>query len=277
MQTENSQKVPQVHVSEIIKARLPRYYRYIPRFLIRGFAKLICEDQLNEVGRLHGLKKGVDFANGVIDYLHASVTVEGAENLPEKGAGRYIFVSNHPMGGLDGLAIISLIGSRYDGNIKFLVNDLLMAVTPLDDVFLPINKFGRQSRAAAQQVEAAYSGDGQMLTFPAGLCSRLHDDGSISDLAWQKSFVTKAVEYRRDIVPMHFEGENSRMFYRLALLRKRLGIKFNVEMMFLPREMVKCSGKRFTLRVGKPIAYTTLNAEKPAAEAQRIREICYNL
>lgn len=262
---------------EVIRERLPRQSRYIPKFVIRGLAKLICEDELNEVARLHGHKTGVDFANGVIQYLQASIRVVGEENLPNPGDGRYIFVSNHPMGGLDGLAIISLIGSRFDGKVKFLVNDLLMAVTPLKDVFLPINKFGRQSRGAASQIEEAYRGDGQMLSFPAGLCSRLHDDGTVSDLAWQKSFVTKAVEYERDIVPMYFEGENSKFFYRLARLRKRLKVKFNLEMMFLPREMVKCRGKQFTLRVGKPIPYNSLNAEAPMAEAERIKQICYAL
>ena len=181
------------------------------------------------------------------------------------------------MGGLDGLAIISLIGSRFGGDVKFLVNDLLMAVTPLKDVFLPINKFGKQSRGAAGQIEAAYSGNGQMLTFPAGLCPRVHGDGRVSDLTWQKSFVIKAVEYGRDIVPMYFEGENSKMFYRVARLRKRLKLKFNIEMMLLPREMVKCRGRQFTLRVGKPIASSTLNAAAPLAEAERIRKICYAL
>ena len=272
-----NQSAVRLDTGEVIRQRLPRHSRYIPRFLVRGLAKLICEDELNEVARLHGHKTGVDFANGVIDYLQAGIKVEGEENLPKPGDGRYIFVSNHPMGGLDGLAIISLIGSRFGGDVKFLVNDLLMAVTPLKDVFLPINKFGKQSRGAAGQIEAAYSGNGQMLTFPAGLCSRLHDDGTVSDLTWQKSFVTKAVEYGRDIVPMYFEGENSKMFYRVARLRKRLKLKFNIEMMLLPREMVKCRGRQFTLRVGKPIASSTLNAAAPLAEAEGIRKICYAL
>lgn len=266
-----------VDVGAMIRERLPRQSRYIPNFLIRGLAKLICEDELNEVARLHGHKTGVDFANGVIHYLQASIMVVGEENLPSPGDGRYIFVSNHPMGGLDGLAIISLIGSRFGGNVKFLVNDLLMAVTPLRDVFLPINKFGKQSRDAASLIEGAYSGDGQMLSFPAGLCSRLHDDGTVSDLAWQKSFIAKAVEYERDIVPMYFEGENSMFFYRLARLRKRLKIKFNLEMLLLPREMLKCRGKQFTLRVGKPIPYSSLNVKAPMAEAERIKQICYAL
>lgn len=264
-------------VGELVKSKLPRYSKYIPNFVINGLAKIVCQDELNEILKEHGHKEGVEFAQGVIDYLNVSITVEGAENLPEPGSGRFIFVSNHPLGGLDGLAIITLMGNRYNGNIKFLVNDLLMAVKPLRCLFLPINKFGQQSRNAASQIDESYSSDCQMLTFPAGLCSRLHDDGTISDLAWQKSFVAKAVEYGRDVVPMYFEGQNSSFFYRLARIRKRLKLKFNIEMMFLPREMVKSRGKHFVLKVGSPIPHSTLNTGSLVKEAARIRELTYGL
>ncbi|MGN0213213.1 MAG: 1-acyl-sn-glycerol-3-phosphate acyltransferase [Muribaculaceae bacterium] len=264
-------------VGEVLRHKMPRHYRYVPRFVVKGLARLICQDKLNEIARLHGSKRGVEFADGVLDYLGVRVRIEGEENLPKADDGRFVFVCNHPMGGLDGIAIISHIGRRYGGKIRFLVNDLLMAVSPLADVFLPINKFGRQSRAAAQSIDAAYRSEVQMLTFPAGLCSRLMDNGEITDLAWQKSFVVKAAEHGRNVVPMFFEGVNSKFFYRVARWRKRLKIGFNIEMMLLPREMMKCRNKEFVLRVGKPIACDLLDAANPMASVNKIRSACYEL
>ena len=264
-------------VGELLRQKMPRHYRYVPRVMVKMLARLICQDELNEITRLHGKKRGVDFARGVLDYLGVKVRVEGLENCPKPHADKCIFVCNHPMGGLDGIAIIANIGALYGGNVRFLVNDLLMAVTPLADVFLPINKFGRQSRSAAESIEAAYGSDVQILSFPAGLCSRLQADGTVSDLTWHKSFVAKAVEYQRDVVPMYFEGKNSMLFYRLARLRKRLGVKFNFEQILLPREMMKCRGKEFVLHIGKPIGWAKLQSRNPSAEAERIKHICYGL
>lgn len=275
---EKSNGEIRLDVGEVLRKKMPRHYKYVPRFVVNALARLICQDELNEIARLHGAKRGVEFADGVLDYLGVKVRVEGAENLPEpEAARRCVFVCNHPMGGLDGIAIISHIGKHYGGKIRFLVNDLLMAVTPLTGVFLPINKFGRQSRSAALSIDEAYRSEVQMLTFPAGLCSRLMDNGEITDLAWQKSFVVKAAEYGRDVVPMCFDGENSRLFYRVARWRKRLNIGFNIEMMLLPREMMKCRGKEFVLRIGAPIACSEINASEPAAEVERIRKKCYGL
>lgn len=275
--TEKANGGIRLDVGEVLRRKMPRHYKYVPRFVVKGLARLICQDELNEIARLHGSKQGVEFADGVLDYLGVKVRIEGAENLPKDGCGRCVFVCNHPMGGLDGIAIISHIGRRYGGKIRFLVNDLLMAVSPLAGVFLPINKFGRQTRAAAQSIDEAYRSEVQMLTFPAGLCSRLMDDGEIADLAWQKSFVMKAAEHGRDVVPMYFDGANSKFFYRVARWRKRLKIGFNIEMMLLPREMMKCRGREFVLRVGKPIACNLLNAANPMESVSEIRNICYSM
>ena len=188
-----------------------------------------------------------------------------------------MFVSNHPLGGLDGLALISLLGNRYNRQIKFLVNDLLMAVEPLRGVFLPVNKYGSQSRDAAAQIDEALQSDNQFITFPAGLCSRMQPDGSIADLPWQKAAVSHAVNYNRDIVPVYFDACNSRFFYRFAKWRKKLGIKFNIELIFLPKEMIKKSGCTLHAVIGKPIPWTSLDSSHPKQEAARLRDIVYNI
>ena len=219
-------------------------------------------------------KNSVDAATAALDEMNITVKATGLEHLPE---GRFMFVSNHPLGGLDGLALISLLGNRYDKKIKFLVNDLLMAVEPLRGVFLPVNKYGNQARAAAVQIEEALQSDNQFITFPAGLCSRMQPDGSIADLPWQKAAVAHAINHQRDIVPIFFDAHNSRFFYRFAKWRKKLGIKFNIELIFLPKEMIKKSGSTLRVMIGEPIPWNTLDAAHPKQEAARLRETVINM
>ena len=170
-----------IDVDKVLKDRLPKHYKYIPRFVVRWLERTICQDRLNAILEKMAGKNSVDAATAALDELDITVNATGMDSLPD---GRFMFVSNHPLGGLDGLALISLLGNRYDKKIKFLVNDLLMAVEPLRGVFLPVNKYGSQSRAAATQIEEALKSDNQFITFPAGLCSRMQPDGSIADLPW---------------------------------------------------------------------------------------------
>lgn len=267
-------KLVKIDVDNVLRTRLPKHYRYIPRFVVRWLERTICQDRLNTILEKMADKNSVDAATAALDEMGINVTASGLDELPD---GRYMFVSNHPLGGLDGLALISLLGNRYDHKIKFLVNDLLMAVVPLRGVFLPVNKYGHQSRAAASQIEEALKGDDQFITFPAGLCSRMQPDGTIADLPWQKAAVVHAVNNQRDIVPIYFDARNSRFFYRFANWRKRLGIKFNIELIFLPKEMLKQSGSNLRFVVGQPIPWSSLDARAPKQETARLRDIVYSM
>lgn len=267
-------KLVKIDVDNVLRTRLPKHYRYIPRFVVRWLERTICQDRLNTILEKMADKNSVDAATAALDEMGITVTASGLDMLPD---GRYMFVSNHPLGGLDGLALISFLGNRYAHKIKFLVNDLLMAVVPLRGVFLPVNKYGHQSRAAASQIEEALKGDDQFITFPAGLCSRMQPDGTIADLPWQKAAVVHAVNYQRDIVPIYFDARNSRFFYRFANWRKRLGIKFNIELIFLPKEMLKQSGSNLRFVVGQPITWSSLDARAPKQEAARLRDIVYSM
>ncbi len=267
-------KPMKIDVDQVLRARLPRHYRYIPRFAVRWLERTICQDQLNAILEKMAGKDGVDAASAALTEMGITIDEKGLEQLPE---GRYMFVSNHPLGGLDGLALISLLGNRYQHHIKFLVNDLLMAVEPLRGVFLPVNKYGSQSRAAASQIEEALQSDNQFITFPAGLCSRMQPDGSIADLTWQKAAVVHAVNYQRDIVPIFFDACNSKFFYRFAKWRKKLGIKFNIELIFLPKEMIKQCGSTLHVIIGEPIPWTSLDARAPKKETARLRDIVYSM
>ena len=267
--------VIKIDIDAVLRSRTGRYYRFIPCFVKKWLKRTVHQDELNDLlERGRGLE-GVEFAQFVLDDLGITVNVKGMEHL-EDGK-RYIIASNHPLGGLDGLALISLMGKHYDGQIRFLVNDLLMAVKPLGNVFMPVNKFGRQSRSAAALIDEEYRSGKQMLTCPAGLCSRLQPDGTVADLKWQKHLVVRAVADKRDIVPVHVDAQNSRFFYRLAKWRARLGIKFNIEMLYLPDELFKKRGATINITVGAPVAHEKLDASHAIEQAALLRDIVYKM
>ncbi|MBR5102667.1 MAG: 1-acyl-sn-glycerol-3-phosphate acyltransferase, partial [Muribaculaceae bacterium] len=204
-----------IDVDAVLKQRLKKKYRYIPKWAVKWLARTIKQDELNVILQHMAQSPGVDAADAALKDLGVGINTQG--NIPDEG--RFLFVSNHPLGGLDGLCLISCLGHHYNGKIRFIVNDLLMAVKPLQSIFLPVNKFGRQSRTSAAAIETEYEGDKQMITFPAGLCSRMQKHGVIADLEWSKFIVTQAVKSKRDIIPIFFEGVNSKSFYRRAKWR----------------------------------------------------------
>lgn len=256
----------EIDLNRIIRSRIGGWKgRLIPGFLISALERLVHQKELNATLDATYPAEGTAFAEAVYEYFDLTLDVRGMENIPDSG--RFIFASNHPLGGLDGIGLIKALGSRYgDDGIRFLVNDMLMNVEPLRPVFLPINKYGSQGRKAAKAIADAYASDMQMLIFPAGLVSRLHPDGEIRDLAWQKSFIQKAVEYERDIIPVRFEGLNRNRFYRTAWWRKRLGVKINIEQAMLPAELCAARGNSYRVIFGRPVSWRQL-ADRIAAGA----------
>lgn len=267
----------EINVGEVLRQRLPRYYRFIPRGMVRWLERTVCQEGLNRLLRDNFPKRDADFCRGVLDDLDVTVNYHNIENLPPRELTRVLFVSNHPLGGLDGMALIDFVRSYYGVAPKFIVNDLLAAVEPLSDTFLPVNKHGAQSRQAIRALDDAFASDAPLLMFPAGLVSRRGKKGVVADLEWQKMFVTKARQSGRDIIPLHFYGENSSFFYKFAKFRRRLGLKFNIEMIYLPREVFRASGKTFDVVIGKPISHTSLDNMPPMQKAQQIRQLVYDL
>ncbi len=249
--------------------------RRLPRWLIHRLQRIIRERELNAVLRHAFPAAGWLFATRVLEYLGISVEARGLDNIPSEG--RFVFASNHPLGGLDGIALIALLGRIYgDGGIQFPVNDLLMNVRPLKGVFVPINKYKGQGRGGTLAISGAYASDAQILIFPAGLVSRLQEEG-IRDLKWQKSFVAKAKETGRSIIPVYFGGVNTMRFYRWARWRKKLGLKFNFEQVLLPGELCRATGKRFTVTFGKPIDPAVLDKVTPSLRGEIVKDRVYAL
>lgn len=245
-------------VDKVIKNKNPRLYKFLPGFVLRYIKRILHQDELNYILTSFGHTDGLEFLRLTLDYLQVTYTMQQAQNLPTKG--RYVFVSNHPLGGLDGMVLLQAIGERFP-HTKFIVNDILMYLKPLNSVFVPVNKFGRQSSDYANRIDELYASDYQVLYFPAGMCSR-KIKGKIVDLDWKKSFLSKAVKYERDIVPIYFDGRNSNFFYNLSNFRTFLGIKSNLELFYLSDELFKQKGKTFTITIGEPIPYTTFDKSK---------------
>ena len=263
-----------IDIDSIIRSRLGSKARWLPRFVTRWLERFIHQDFINEyISR--GLV-GVDFCEGVIDYVGVTVDIEGRENLPQDGRPA-TFVSNHPLGAIDGVTLGAVLGRAYDGRIKYLVNDFLLYLQGLAPLCVGINKMGGQSRDLPQQINAAFHSDNHMIMFPAGLCSRLID-GQVHDIPWGKAFISRSVQTQRDIVPVHFIGENSPRFYRVAKWCKRVGIKFNLAMMLLPDEMYRSRGRHYTVRFGKPIPYQTFDNSRTTQQwAQWVEDVVYKI
>lgn len=267
--------IPQIDVKQVLQQKAPSIAGKIPAFLVNYLVRTIHQEELNDILTRYHDKEGVAFMQELIGYFDLTLQLVNEENIPSEG--RYIFASNHPLGGLDGICLSAVIGARYEGKIRYLVNDLLLYLSNLKSIFVPVNKHGAQGKENARLIEDAYASDNQIVTFPAGLCSRKRS-GTIRDMEWKKSFIQKAVQYRRDIVPVYFEGRNSDFFYRLANLRKRLGIKMNYEMIYLPDEMFRCKHSTFRIHFGKPVPWQTFdNSRKPAEWAEWMKDIVYNL
>lgn len=265
-----------INLRQVLRKRLGGWSRLVPPFLCRRLERLVCQEQLNELLEHNYPRRGADFCRGVLADLDVGVDVCGMRNLPTPSERRVLLVCNHPLGGLDGMALVAWFSEYFGTQLQVVVNDLLMAVEPLSDCFVPVNKHGAQSRGTARSLDAAMASDAPVLMFPAGLVSRQGDDGTIADLKWNKMFLRKAVEYGRDVVPLFFDGHNSAGFYRAARRRVKLGLRFNFEMVLLPREVFASRGRRFTITCGDPIPWQSLGRATDA-EAARIRGIVYNL
>jgi len=247
-----------IDIREVIRKKNPALAKMMPGFVISFMKRLIHEDELNRIIYDYRNRQGLDFVRSVLEDMKVSYSMDGLEQVPV--GGRYIFASNHPLGGFDGLVLMDAIGTVFP-EIRFIVNDLLLNLKNFEPIFVPVNKHGRQTGEYARMIDETYSGNAQVLYFPAGLCSR-KIKGQITDPQWNKNFIRKAVQYRRDVVPVYFEGRNSNFFYNLANLRKKLKIKANLEMTFLVDEFFKQKGQHVQLKFGTPVAYTTFDKSK---------------
>ena len=267
-----------IDIEKILQSKMGKKARFVPAFAVRWLKRIVHEDEVNAFLWESRNLTGTEWLKACVRYLDMTIHIEGRNNLPDKDDGKlYTFVSNHPLGGEDGVALGAIIGEHYDGRFRYLVNDLLLNLPGLRPVSIGINKTGRQSRDFPRMVEAGFQSDNHMLMFPAGLNSR-KKNGVIHDLPWKKTFISKSVEYHRDVVPIYFSGRNSERFYRIANWQKKLHLKVNIAMLFLVDEMYRNVHKTFTIKIGKPIPWQTFDKSRtPAQWAQWVENKVYEL
>jgi 1-acyl-sn-glycerol-3-phosphate acyltransferase len=271
MKTENYKPIS---IREVFADKSPRLAKLIPGFIYRFMKQILHLDYLNSFLEKNGEKKGISFVREAVRDFNVTEHVHNAENIPDSG--RFIFASNHPLGGFDAMLLMKNVEKRL-GEFKFLSNDILMNIPQLKPVFAPVNKHGSHAREAARLLSEAYDSDAQILIFPSGLASR-KIKGKIVDLEWKKHFITKSIQYKRDIIPVFISGRNSNRFYRLAKIRKFLRLKWNLEMFFLADETMKHRNSDIHLFFGRPIPYSTFNNSKTHKEwASWVKEKVYQL
>ena len=238
-----------IDIEKVLKDKASTLFKFLPGFAINWLKRKLHEDDINEAMNHLTPFYGLEYNLEALKHLGVKVEAFGLENLPKTGG--VIIASNHPLGGMDGMALIRVAGDVRE-DVRFIVNDVLKNLKNFGEVFVGVNKVGGKTRDSLQFVEKVYSTEAAILVFPAGLVSRKFSEG-IRDLPWNKSFINKAIKYNKPIVPVFIEGKNSNFFYNFARWRKRLGIKGNLEMLFLPDEMFKQRGNTIKIHFGQVI------------------------
>lgn len=267
-----------INIDKILHDKMGDKAKFVPRPLVSWLKRILHQDEVNRYLWESRHLTGTEWLEECVRYLDMTLEVVGSENLPDKDDGRlYTFVSNHPLGGADGVALGSIIGRHYDSKFRYLVNDILMNLPGLAPLCIPINKTGGQARSFPAMVKAGFESDNHILMYPAGLCSRRRN-GEVRDLPWSKTFIVKSVQYQRDVVPIHFGGQNSDFFYKLANFSDKYVKKVNIAMIYLVDEMYKNVHKTFTVTIGKPMPWQTFDKSRTPAEwAQYVQDIVYQL
>jgi putative hemolysin len=263
-----------INIKEIFVEKNPGLAKIMPGFVFRFIHRILHIDFINDFITRNGHLKGIDFVDQGVTEFNVKEHIYGFDNIPDSG--RFIFASNHPLGGFDSLLLMKYVNKKL-GNLKFLSNDVLMGIPSLSYMFIPVNKHGSNSREVAITLKKAYNSDEQILIFPSGLASR-RIKGKIVDLEWKKHFITKAIQHKRDVVPVFIGGRNSDRFYRLANIRKFLRLKWNIEMFLLPDELMRQKNADIPVYFGKPVPYQTFDKSKSHHEwAEWVKTQVYTL
>lgn len=272
--TKSNKDIKYIDIAKIIKESDSEVLKKLPGFIVKWIAKIIRQDEMNRILVKYSDFTGVDFLIKMIEEFNLSLDIEGKENLPENG--KCFFASNHPFGVIDGLVLTRVVSEKY-GPLKAIGNDAFMFLPQLRPLIAAVNVFGRSSKEYIKALDDTFNSGTPVTHFPAGEVSRRYK-GKVQDSAWQKSFISKAISSKRDIVPFYFYGSNSRLFYLINTLRKMLGIKLNIELLLLPREMFKKRNKTIKIKIGKPIPYQIFDKSLPHLEwAQKVRSYVYEL
>ena len=263
-----------IDIEKIFKEKNPGAYKWTPKFLISYIKKVVHESDINRFENANHDKFEFDYLDAALDEVNAKITYSGLENVPRSGA--CIIASNHPLGGIDGMALLQIVG-KVRKDLSFLVNDMLTKLVNFGKLFVPVNKVGATSGQNLRRIDEVYASDGVTMIFPAGLVSR-KIKGEVQDLKWNRSFIKKAVQYQQPIVPVLIDGRLSPFFYRLSSFRKGIGVKANIEMLYLVNELYKLKNNATHITFGKAISPAIFDKSKSHDEwAELMRRFVYEL
>ncbi|MBM3451588.1 MAG: glycerol acyltransferase [Bacteroidetes bacterium] len=262
-----------IDIRYLIKSKNPKLLKWLPGFVVRYFERILHQNEINKFISDHKDDYDIDFCKSVMAYFNINIEIDGAEKIPSNE--RIVVVMNHPLGGMDAMAFITGF-AHIRQDYKFIVNDLLLHVKNLRGLFLGVNKFGKNDGSTRNKIDNLFESNDSVCIFPAGKVSR-RIKGQIKDLEWKKTFVTLSRKYKRKIVPIYIDGELSNFFYRLYELRQRIGVKTNLEMMYLADEMFKQKNKTIRFTVRDNIDLESFYSDESDREVSvRIRNILYD-
>ncbi len=264
----------QLDLRKIIGAKSQKLAKYIPGFVYRWLNGLLHIEELNEIIDAGWEYEPQEFLRAFFSRQNITYSAQGLDSIDPSG--RYMFASNHPFGGMDGMMVADLLIAHF-GDARVVVNDILMNLKPLAPLWIPVNTLGKQNATYAKRFEEELAGNHPIMTFPAGLCSR-YIDGKVQDPKWKNTFIRRAHSSGRSVVPLHVDGTLHKGFYRLYRIRKSLGIKANLEMLLLVDGMFRQKGRDIKIRVGKPIPLEELSAVgDPNAQCEYVRQKVYEM
>jgi len=263
-----------IDVKQVIHEKNPKLLKFLPGFVVRYLQRILHEDDVNEFIHDHKDDTPIEFCLSVMKKFNIELEYEGIENVPEDGGA--ILTMNHPLGGMDAMALVAVLHKKRT-DLKFVVNDVLMHLENLQPIFVGVNKHAKNAAASLRMVDETFAGDELLCIFPAGLVSR-KSKGKIEDLKWKKTFVTRSIKYNKTIVPIYIDGELTNFFYNMYSFRKKLGVKANIEMLYLVNELYKQHNKKIVIKFGKPLYAKDFDASKSHDEwAQYVKEKVYQL
>lgn len=271
---EKKNKGLRIDVEELIRSKNPKLLKWLPRFIVSYLKKIIHQDDVNSFVERNQDKKNQAFCKAVADEFQLEITLSGLENIPKQGAATVVM--NHPLGGMDAIAFVHQL-ANYRTDIKFIVNDLLLNLDGMKEMFAGVNKHGSNSLNSKKQVSELFDSDELICIFPAGLVSR-KKKGQIVDLEWKKTFLTMSKKTNRPVIPVHIQGRLSNFFYNLSNFREFIGLKVNIEMLYLVNELYKQKGQKIHFTIGKPISAETFDKSKNDKQwTEWVREKVYEL
>jgi putative hemolysin len=263
-----------IDVEKILETKNPRLKKRLPKFLVRYLKRILHQKEINRFLEENKNVKNQDFCKEVVKFMNIDVEVKNLERIPKQG--KIVLVMNHPLGGMDAMILVDAL-ANHRKDLKFIVNDILLNLEGLKELFVGVNKVGKNKTSLKSQIDMLFASEEAVCVFPAGLVSR-KVKGEVTDLAWKKTFVTYSRKHNRTIIPIHIDGRLSNFFYRLSKFRKFIGIKANIEMLYLANELFKQKNRKMKFTIGKPIDSKLLDSSKKDVEiANEIRRTVYAL